>query len=566
MIPELTKEERLFEAQVLKAQNVLDKTHKLNYLETQQHLRALDCKEEIIKEVLKRNFPRGETDLKDNVNVNKNTTTPILPATSHYIKSWGYFDEDNRIHIEQLTPMRFIYNKNGSKGIVETQEQRDDKKKLQYYYLDIEGERYILGKQIYEAKLFYNVPSFTLCNEYLSGNFKPRAYHLIDEDIRKIIKELFDFNSDVDAEVSALHIGQSWIKPLLNQFFFYMIDSSLGGGKTTLGEIVYFLTRHGFLGGDISSASIPRLTNELDLNIFVDEVDQNNKDENIIGVLRKGQRRGNPYVRCEGRDNRPVAYDVAGCHGGSFRSELEDAFMSRSLRTHTKKSIDYQLPVINSAKKEILKPLADELFLWHLDNLVATCSKQEGVAGKSEATTIKNRNQMYEQLTNHFSKDEQDFLKKVLGRDNELTYLCLETARILKLNVLDNLKTIMSNKSRDEASSEGFYLDALKQLIFTELSKLCSRTLKDGVNLGYPFYPKNRLYQDFMTYLKGINVSTIGTKKFSSILRDFGFIEGETITSQRYDSYPTPCLIFNRKICDTLSIPFQPVKIGSVSQ
>lgn len=498
---------------------------------------------------------------KEYVNVNKNIATPTLPATSRYIKSWGYFNKEEKIHIEQITPELFLYNNAGKKGIAETQTAKNEEGKIKFYYLDIEGKWYILPKRIYDARLFYNIPSINLCKDYLLGKFKPREYKEIAKDIKKILKELFDFSDEVDIEVSNLHIGQSWIKPIRNNFFFYMIDSTLGGGKTTLGEIVYFLVRHGFLGGNISSASIPRLTNELDLNIFIDEIDQNSRDDDVLSILRKGQRRGNPYVRCEGRDNIPMAYDVAGSHGGSFRSELEDAFMNRSLRVHTKKSFDFMLPVVNSAKKEILKPLADELFLWHLDYLVAGCSEQEGVAGISTPTHAEKRAEMYLDLTRHFTKEEQEFLKKVFGRDNELSYLCLETARILKLDVLDNLKKIMNNKALNEASSEGFYLDALKQLIFMELPKISSKTLKDGLNIGYPFYPKNRLYQDFMVYLRNINVQTIGTKKFSSILRDFGFVEGENITSQRYETYPTPCLIFNKKICESLSIPFEPIII-----
>lgn len=518
--------------------------------------------------------------VKGNVNVNKNTTTPPLPTTTYYIKSWGYFDKDFKIHIEQVTPFYYIYNLNGKRGLVDVQTAINEQLKPIYRFIEIEDKKFILPKVTFEAKQFYNIPSLELCRSYLKGEYKPRSYLEISKDVKKSLKELFDFNDEVDIEMTNLCIGQSWIKPRLNQFFFYMIDSSLGGGKTTLGEIVFFLCRHGFMGGNISSASIPRLTNELDLNIFIDEIDQNLRDDDVLAILRKGQRRGNPYVRCEGRDNRPTAYDVAGSHGGSFRSELEDAFMNRSLRVHTKRTKDYMLPVVNTYKKEILKPLVDELFLWHLDNLVVGCSDNENpscykenegdsddkshscsnVAGRNGVFIAKSRKQLFLEFTKHFTKEENEFLEKVFGRDSELTYLCLEVARILKLNILDHLKVIMSNRARDEASSEGFYLEAIKQLIFLNMAKIVSKTLKDGNNVGYPFYPKNRLYQDFMAYLKELNVQTIGTKRYSSLLRDLGFVEGETIMSQRYEAYPSPCLIFNKKICDNLDIPFDPIK------
>ena len=298
-----------------------------------------------------------------NVIVSNNTATPILPTTPYYIKSWGIYDKEKQILIEQIESNTFYFDIKNKKGLVQIN--KFDKG------FEIDGNKFIFRqKNIYESKLFYNTPSIDLVQRYIEGKYKPRVYTEINKEIVNNLKILFDFKSEVDVQTSSLCIGQSWIKPKLNQFFFYGIDSTLGGGKTTLGEIVYFLMRHGFLGGNISSASIPRLTDELDLNIFIDEIDQNIKDDDVMAILRKGQRRGNPYVRCEGRDNRPVAYDLAGIHGFSFRSELEDAFMNRALRIHSVKSFDYMLPVINSAKKEVLKPLADELFIWYLDNIL----------------------------------------------------------------------------------------------------------------------------------------------------------------------------------------------------
>ncbi len=494
------------------------------------------------------------------VNVNNNTTTPTLLTTPHYINSWGYFDKDKAIHIEQITPSLFFYNVQGKKGLTEIQKRMDDKgKKVLYRYIVINELIYIFKKDVYDARLFYNIPSVELIQQYLRGDYKPRSYKLISQDCSQAIKEMFDF-TELDLKVSEVFIGQSWIKPLLNNFFFYMIDSTFGGGKTTLGEIIFYLARHGFCGGNISSASIPRLTQELDLNIYIDEIDQNSKDDDALAVLRKGQRRGNPYVRCEGRENIPIAYDISGCHGGSFRSELEDAFMNRALRVHTQKSSDYRLPVINSYKKEILKTLADELFIWHLESLVVTCSGEERRRAVSLTRRIFNRDELYNNFTKHLTSEEQKFLKEVFGRDNELSFLCLETSKVLGLDILEDLKAIILKKKSDESSSEGFYTDALREFIYRQFPTICNRTLKDGSDAGYPFYPKSRLYQTFIMHLKDMEVSAIGTKKFASLLRDFGFTEGMNIRSQRYEGLPTPCLIFNKETCDKLGLSFEPIK------
>lgn len=424
----------------------------------------------------------------------ENTTTSILPTTPYYIKSWGMYNKYKKLIIEQITPHYFLYNLNGKKGIIQVQDFKISDKVTKKGFI-LEGVWYLFQKTIYPASKFYNIPSLQKCQEYIKGKIKVRDYCEIEKDIQNVLKQMFDFSGEIDVKISSLAIGESWIKPLLNEFFFFGIDSTKGGGKTTLGEIIYFLMRHGFLGGDISSASIPRLIDELDLNIFVDEIDQNRKgDDDTMGILRKGQRRNNPYVRCEGRDNHPVIYDIAGCHGFSFRSQVEDAFMDRALRTHTTKSANYMLPVINSSKREILKPLADELFFWFIENIsVVGCSKERGVVVKSRPTTLFsknlfNREEIYNLLTNNLSKDELDFLQKVFGRDNELTFLCLKTAKLLGFDMLKDIKQIMKKKKSDESSSEGFYLESLKEYIILNKETFLEKRLSDGDNAGDSFW------------------------------------------------------------------------------
>jgi len=539
-------------------------------------------KKETKKKVVKKKITKKKPKEDKNVHVIENTTTPTLPTTTYYIKSWGYYNKYKNIIIEQITPRKFLYNINGKKGIVEV---RNFGKEDGYGFI-IEDSLYLFEKRIYPAFQFYNVPSMNMCEKYLNGKYKPRKYKEIKEDIENVLTQMFDFSGDVDINTSNLSISQSWIKPILNEFFFFGIDSTKGGGKTTLGEIVYFLMRHGFVGGNISSASIPRLINELDLNIFVDEIDQNKSDDETMAILRKGQRRGNPYVRCEGRDNHPVAYDLAGCHGFSYRSELEDAFMDRALRTHTTKSNDYMLPVINSSKKEILKPLADELFFWFIENIcVVGCSRVYKDEKSNLLPTIKNKSQrenkgvvtwdmtpttifkkklfnrseLYKNLVRNMNDDEKDFLKKVFGRDNELTFLCLKTAKLLGFDMIEDIKKIIEKKKTDESSSESFYLETLKEFIVLKQHEILSKQLKDGDNFGCSFFPKSKLYQQFVKYLSDLKIMSIGTKKFSSYLRDIGFVEGVSIRSQRYESYPTGCLIFTDDILRKIGIVPQPI-------
>lgn len=495
--------------------------------------------------------------VKKNVIVNKNTTTPSLPTTTYYMKSWGYYNKNKKILIEQVNSNFFLINNNGKIELREVQLFKTDL--LSGRGLIVDDVVYLLKKNSLNSALFYNTPSLNKITDFLNKKFKPRPILEIVDELRDSLNKMFDFSSEIDIETAILQIMQSWIKPLLNEFFFYGIDSTKGGGKTTMGEIIFFLMRHGFVGGNISSAAIPRLVDELDLNIFVDEIDQV-KNEDISGILRKGQRRGNPYVRCEGRDNRPVVYEVAGCHGFSFRSEIEDAFADRTLRTHTSISSDNRLPILNSYKRELLKPLADELFLWFIENIhVVSCSWEKAVVGKLKPMT--SRENIYNLIVQNLSSEAKTLLKGVFGRDAELTYLCLRIDQLLKLNLTENISQIIKKKKEDAFTSENYYLEELREFFLNKWDVIQLRLLKDGEDAGSPYYPKNKLYSSFIKHLKELNVVTIGTKKFNSFLRDLGFVEGVSIRSQRFDNYPISCLIFNDEICKKLNIPFSKIKI-----
>lgn len=489
-----------------------------------------------------------------NVLIHKNTSTPILPSTRVYIKSYGYFNKNEQILIEQISNNIFIFNYKGSKGLIKPAKIKgidETGNSVKGFGFVIDDSLFLFQKPILPAENFYNVPSLNLCRDYLSGKYKPREFTPIWKDLDIILKTLFDFSKPLDVEVCKIFIGQTYLKPLLNEFFFLLIDATYGAGKTTLGEIIFSLSYHGFVGGDYSTAVISRLCDELDLNLYIDELDQALNDFEKVSILRKAQRRGNPYIRCEGRDNLPALYRIAGCHGGSYRSEMEDAFVSRSLRIHTSKSLDYRVPTLNSDKKMILKPIADELFLWSFENLldlsVETCSKERGVEGKSKPKAFSREN-LYNSMVKDLNTDEKALLRSTFGRDNELIFLCLKVGYLLQVDILTTLKEIIKYRQAEQQSGQNFYLDSLIQFLNQNFDNLEKKTLTDGLNSGKYFYPKSKLFSDFQIYLRSNNAAAIGTKKFASLLRDLGFIDGVSISSQRYFNYPCQCLIFTEEI------------------
>jgi len=78
--------------------------------------------------------------------------------------------------------------------------------------------------------------------------------------------------------------------------------------------------------------------------------------------------------------------------------------------------------------------------------IVATCSGKKASFTCFSDMTL-SRESIYESLTANLNDKEKEFLKKVFGRDNELTFLCLQVSKILGLDILENLKIIMINRA-----------------------------------------------------------------------------------------------------------------------
>jgi hypothetical protein len=330
-----------------------------------------------------------------------------------------------------------------------------------------------MPKTIWDSTLYYKTPSLKKCEMFIKGNIEVKDIKEILNEFELRISTLFDFKFPNDIHMWKLFVIQTYLKPILSNFFYMSIDATKGGGKTTLLEIMSFISRHGFLGGDVSASALPRMVEELDLSLFLDEIDQRigKGEEDSINILRKGQRRGNVYTRLNKNTFIPETFDVAGAHSYSHRTELEDAFVSRSIPTHTAETKDSMLPIINIFKESILMDLKDQLFFWSFKNLpsfakllqevtTSLSSVVVSVVGCSssfqETDILSLRKGLFDEITKNFSENELSLINSLKGRNAELGFLILHISRLLDLDLSPFIKIVMEDKKESEEYSSEY--------------------------------------------------------------------------------------------------------------
>lgn len=316
------------------------------------------------------------------------TSTTLTTCSTYNINSWGYVNIIDKILIEQLAPKtEYFYNIDGEIGFTSIKyECKNCGTITTPTEIDKDKIRCSCGKILTfkeEAGLFIKNRTFRFKNKpkdtlYLTPSIEDLRKNMINlklscdtqelfNEIEQTLSTLFEFHNPQDSKICALYILFSYILPYFNSSFYLGIDATKGSGKTTLLEIICLLTRHGFLA-DVSPASIPRLKEKYDLSIFIDELDQLSAFEDLQGLLRKGQRRGNKYVRLNKNSLEEEIYEAFGIYGFSFRSVVEDAFKQRSVLIRTARAKDSRLSIINLHKAEILKPLLTKIWLWYFQN------------------------------------------------------------------------------------------------------------------------------------------------------------------------------------------------------
>lgn len=489
------------------------------------------------------------------------TTNTTLTTLTTSINNWGYVNLKEKILIEQINKEEYIYNIKGEVGIARIEKVVSEKKYF-YYILEINGNTFRLKNNKLKEPL-YVTPTKEEVIDFISkeeGQLTEELFNEVDD----FLNALFDFRNKEDSKICALFILFSYVLPHFNNSFYLGIDATAGSGKTTLLEILSLLCRHGVLA-DFSPASIPRLKQKYDLSIFVDEIDALRSKEDIEGLLRKGQRRGNKYVRLNKNSFEEEIFEAFGIYGYSYRSMVEDAFKQRSIIITTAKARDNKLSIINSEKTDILKNVFNKIFFWYVKNLFSLSSKSSEVVkvvADYTPTKINDlRQNLYNSLTKDFTKEEKKVLETFFGRNSEIAFLFIQTCKFLNLNFLNEIKKMITDKQEEEDVPDTYFFDLMREIFEEELRTKREWTLTKGEFIGYKYYPKTKFYIKLIGKLKDNDLLGIGTPRFNSLLKDIGFIDRYNIKNQKpkgENQQALRSLIFSKDIIKKLNIKYSP--------
>lgn len=510
------------------------------------------------------------------------TTDTTFTTFTTLIDSWGYVNLEESVLIEQIDKSNYIYNVQGEIGVEKIQFEckscgtkiyAPDKAKTRCScgrILNFKDDAGLLIKnRLFRFKSIpneplYLTPSLEDIQGVLANSSKAIDTKELFREIDNFLNTLYEFHNKEDSKICALAILFTYVLPYFNSSFNLGIDATKGSGKTTLLEILTLLLRHGFLA-DVSPASIPRLKQKYDLNIICDEIDELKNVEDISGLIRRGQRRGNKYVRLNKNTLDEEIYEAFGFYAYSFRSNVEDAFKQRSIMIRTARAKDSRLSIINFEKNRLVKPLFNKIFEWYIKNIF-TFSNNLVVSSKSSMDfthdTNKSREKIYNILTSKFTFEEKNLIKQLFGRNSEIAYLFLQTCKFLDIDLINDIKKLMEEKQSEEETPDTYYFELIKQIFDEVIKNNPEWLLKRGEFAGYRYYPKTNFYMKLVSELKIHNLIGIGMKHYNGLLKDVGFIQGYNIKNQKNkQDMPVPCLIFTNDIIKKLNIDYEPLII-----
>lgn len=146
-----------------------------------------------------------------------------------------------------------------------------------------------------------------------------------------------------------------------------------GSGKSTLLDLVSMLVPRPLLASSVSAASIFRVVEKFKPVLLLDEADRwmQGGDDERIGILNAGHRRGAPAVRCVGDDAEPRAFDVFAPVALASIGKLPPTLQDRSIVISLRRALPEErrgLEAVRTDRPERFGPLRSRCRRWADDH------------------------------------------------------------------------------------------------------------------------------------------------------------------------------------------------------
>lgn len=471
--------------------------------------------------------------------------------------------------IEPVSKYQFFYNWCGIKGITEAKLIPDSKR----WYIEIEDNQIWLEDPPIKNHS-YNLPDFSYVKSYLNSSITPRDTKSLFKAIENYFKVFVDIDKEGMYKILAIYPFLSFLQDNFDTIFYLGIDGQYGGGKTTLGELLAGVCKHGYATSNVSVAFIARMLDRQRLTLFIDELDTVNngedQDHEIFAILRTGYRKGMPFSRVSKDNMEPETFDVFGCKMFSIHDKLEQALLTRSIPITLQESPSKQLPIINTEKRAYAKRLRDDLYLWYFDSAILLLDKMytvdivdyiidryiynnnEGEARKEIALS----------LTSNLGQPA--ILAQLKGRNLELCYILAKLDSVLGLRLLEDhgehILEIFKNKEemekeKQEMGMEGDIREILKEFYVLYREKPDHRT-----ETNYFKIAQKEILLKLKERLSKSDLSLLTHSKARGIFTEIGFTDGENKKRMkiRLPNEIEPkvrlCLIYDKRILENLGL------------
>jgi len=481
---------------------------------------------------------------------------------------------------------------NGKKGIAQVQVEYEDpeKKRNPSWKLFVEGSPYYFVKKPPKQFLFA-LPDVETVEKWVRGEKPSKPLTDIWDLTQVYFRTFLDFPHPYEFSIATLFAIQSWLAELVPVVFYLMVRGEFGGGKSVSCEAIYPICRHGYETGNLSPPFVARTIETQKLTLYVDELDSvaGKKDSDLYSIFRQGYRRGGSYSRINPDTLEPESYRIFGAKLYTVHSEIEQALQTRTVPLHVRETADYEYPIANPEKAVFAENLHVEYFLWYLDNVLKLRDNEfekfdalnvlnsnhfdtlDGLDVLNQGATNQNIKENVDKISSNIRKKivnkkitlleehQVSQVKQVTGRNVELAYLCFMLAKIVDINLDEEIEKTFDQKLIEEGErTEIGYLGTLRDVLATVYhEKKDNKEYKTQTN--EVMISNKELYTRFNRELKEEKLEGVSPHKFKEYLIEFGFTDA---INRKKLEVPIPdgkkqsrlCNIFTARVIKKLDI------------